>query len=455
MDIKAAPSQDSAIRLNNSCTCVTLDREKLNRAIEELVGDPSVYQSFIMGRPHLFSAVPVFLSASSVSEMIDIIAAIERVAATPAYINEVLARSPNIAGMDFGTRGALMGYDFHITESGAQLIEINTNAGGAFLNALLADAQLACCGEVELALKDLHPRAFLPAVQEMFQSEWALQRGSAQLRRIAIADDEPESQYLYPEFVIAREMFLRSGIDSIIADAARFTYENGHLLYDGVEIDLVYNRLTDFDLSQPKHQALQRAYGDGAVVVTPGPRHHALLASKRNLIVLSDPVALTSLGISEPDRALIVAHVPRTVLVELHNAGDLWTNRKHYFFKPETGHGSKAVYRGDKLTRGVWTEIIKGGFVAQEFAPPGERKVLLDGAEVFRKVDVRLYTYASRLLLSAARVYQGQTTNFRTPGGGFAPVLAVGTPGVAINVAELHVGEAALCGWAYPFDAVR
>jgi len=27
------------------------------------------------------------------------------------------------------------------------------------------------------------------------------------------------------------------------------------------------------------------------------------------------------------------------------------------------------------------------------------------------------------VLLYAARMYQGQTTNFRTPGGGFAPVF--------------------------------
>jgi hypothetical protein len=40
-------------------------------------------------------------------------------------------------------------------------------------------------------------------------------------------------------------------------------------------------------------------------------------------------------------------------------------------------------------------------------------------------MDVRLYTYAGQLLLSAARLYQGQTTNFRTPGGGFAPVLTI------------------------------
>ncbi|MEP7172508.1 MAG: hypothetical protein ABI705_03365 [Aestuariivirga sp.] len=42
-----------------------------------------------------------------------------------------------------------------------------------------------------------------------------------------------------------------------------------------------------------------------------------------------------------------------------------------------------------------------------------------------RKMDVRLYTYDGKLLIAAARLYQGQTTNFRTPGGGFAPVLIV------------------------------
>jgi S1-C subfamily serine protease len=95
------------------------------------------------------------------------------------------------------------------------------------------------------------------------------------------------------------------------------------------------------------------------------------------------------------------------------------------FFKPLSGHGSKAVYRGDKLTKGVWADIVKGGFVAQTFVPPGERIIELDGQRVSRKVDVRLYTYEARPLLVAARVYQGQATNLRTPGGGFAPVLIV------------------------------
>jgi len=42
-----------------------------------------------------------------------------------------------------------------------------------------------------------------------------------------------------------------------------------------------------------------------------------------------------------------------------------------------------------------------------------------------RKVDIRHYTYAGNLLLTAARVYHGQATNFRTPGSGFARVSGV------------------------------
>jgi hypothetical protein len=51
--------------------------------------------------------------------------------------------------------------------------------------------------------------------------------------------------------------------------------------------------------------------------------------------------------------------------------------------------------------------------------------VAVDGERIELKADVRLYTYAGAVLLTAARLYQGQTTNMRTPGGGFAPVLAL------------------------------
>jgi hypothetical protein len=120
-----------------------------------------------------------------------------------------------------------------------------------------------------------------------------------------------------------------------------------------------------------------------------------------------------------------LAGVPHTVIVTPDNAAQLWAARRTLFFKPFGGHGSKAVYRGDKLTQRVWAEIVRGGYVAQDFAAPGERMIKLDGTAERRKTDVRLYTYKGRILLAAARLYQGQVTNLRTPGGGFAPVYAL------------------------------
>lgn len=115
--------------------------------------------------------------------------------------------------------------------------------------------------------------------------------------------------------------------------------------------------------------------------------------------------------------------LPRAFHLSAANAEEAWRSRKRYFFKPAAGHASKAVYRGDKLTRSTWAEILAGDYIVQEFVAPSERSVRTGEAHVQRKIDVRLYTYAGKTLLAAARLYQGQTTNFRTEGGGFAPVF--------------------------------
>ena len=61
--------------------------------------------------------------------------------------------------------------------------------------------------------------------------------------------------------------------------------------------------------------------------------------------------------------------------------------------------------------------------MAQAIVPPSARSIAIDGKIESLKVDLRCYTYAGKVQLLAARLYQGQTTNFRTPGGGFAPVF--------------------------------
>lgn len=410
--------------LNRECFCITLEREVLHSAIRAEADDPELADALLAARPHLFSGAPVFLARRDLSAMLEVVAAIEAAAAAPAFQQAVLAWAPEIARHDFGPRGVFMGYDFHLGGAEPRLIEVNTNAGGAFLNAFLARSQAACCREAEDAFPAAGADGFEDSVWTMFLSEWSLQGRAGRPQSMAIVDDAPADQYLFPEFLLARRFFRRRGVEAVIVDPAALQFVDGRLRSGGLTIDLVYNRLVDFHLGAEGHGALREAYLAGAAVVTPNPRHHALLADKRNLRLLSDPANSGSWNLSAQQQRTLKA-VPRTVLVGAGNAEAMWTARKGYFFKPAGGHGGKAVFRGDKITRGAWAEVSRGEYIAQEIAPPSERRIRIDGEVRSLKLDVRLYTYRGELLIAAARVYQGQTTNFRTPGGGFAPVYAV------------------------------
>jgi hypothetical protein len=419
----AAPGE--AARLNRQCFCIQLDRSELINALRRETNDPDFCERHVAARPHLFSNLPVFLPRAALRGMSRIVAAITAAASLPGYREAVSAWAPPIARHDFGPAGAFMGYDFHLADDGPKLIEVNTNAGGAFLNAVLAKAQRACCAAAAAACLPPATGPFDDAVWSMFSREWARQGRAGAPKRVAIVDDKPEEQFLYPEFVLAQRFFQEHGVEAVIADAAALTYTPGRLRADGRVIDLVYNRLVDFSFEAPEHAALRAAYLDRAIVVTPNPWVHGLLADKRNLTVLSDPTLPRAWGLASDDAAVLARGIPRTEPLTAQNADDLWARRKTVFFKPMAGYGGKAVYRGDKITAKVWREITRGGYVAQDFASPGERMVDVGGAREARKVDVRLYVYDGQVLLVAARLYQGQTTNFRTPGGGFAPVFAI------------------------------
>jgi hypothetical protein len=195
------------------------------------------------------------------------------------------------------------------------------------------------------------------------------------------------------------------------------------LWYKNTPIDLVYNRLTDFALCEKNQQALSAAYFADNVVITPHPRAHALYANKRNLAILSNTQILKSLGVDEKTCRILENGIAKTMLVEKENTVNLWAMRKQLFFKPAQGYGSKAAYRGDKLTKRVFEEILAGDYVAQTFVPPQTQAVKIgENTQIF-KVDLRAYVYNGQVQLRCARLYQGQTTNFRTVGGGFAPII--------------------------------
>lgn len=411
-------------RLNADCTCITLDVAKLCRALEDVVGDPSFCQSMAKTHPHLLSAQPLYLSKTHADSMQELIGAIEFVAALPSYQEAVLGYAPEIARFQPGVSGVFMGYDFHLGPDGPKLIEINTNAGGALINAYLLQAQRACCAEmgmVEPAQGAID--ALLDTFVDTFRSEWRKQGHSAPLQCIAIVDAAPTEQYLYPEFVLFKRLFERHGIAAVITAPEQLEWHDTGLWLGEQRVDLVYNRLTDFDFSAPDTQGLCRAYLGGDVVVTPNPRAHALYANKRNLTLLSDAATLRDWGVSPTVIATLLNGIPSTERVVNADPDELWARRGTLFFKPCSGYGGKAAYRGDKITRKVWGEILSGDYIAQAIVPPSARTIAIAGTVQSMKADLRNYTYDGKVLLRAARLYQGQTTNFRSMGGGFAPVF--------------------------------
>ena len=410
--------------LNGACDCRTLDPDRLRAQLEAEEGLAGLAAEITRTRPYMFSATAVFISQQQLERMAAIIAAVENVVKVPGYRTAVLERAPEMARPDPGPRSVFMGFDFHLGPQGPQLIEINTNAGGPLLNVALARAQQVCCAEVG---NELSSPADLEQIEESFlasfRNDWRLQRGDTPLTRVAIVDDDPPGQFLYPEFQLFRRLFRSHGIDAVIADPAALEWRDGSLWHAGLRIDLVYNRLVDFYLEAPQHAALRDAYVAGAVVLTPHPHAHALYADKRNLVLLSDPLKLAELGIASALCTELRSGIPATVSVSAERSAELWSRRRELFFKPARGYGSKAAYRGDKLTRRVWDEILSADYVAQEIAPASERAVRLDDARTDLKFDIRAFVYDGGIQLLAARLYAGQTTNFRTPGGGFAPVF--------------------------------
>lgn len=405
--------------LNQDCFCISLDDLALSQALAQVWPTPAAAA--------LFSARPVFVAPGHLQRMAAVVQAVERVVALPAYRASVLAAAPAVAQVPgVAAQSVLFGYDFHLADGQLDLIEINTNAGGVMMNAVLARAQRSCCQDMDTlvptpASVDLLEQRLVA----MFQREWAISRPAARpLASVAIVDEAPEQQPLYPEFLLFQRLLQRQGIQAVVADPAALVWRNGQLWHGDLALDLVYNRLTDFYLEDPAHAALRQAWLQQSVVLTPHPQAHALYADKRLLALFSDDARLQALGVPASDRAVLQAHVPPTEVVSRPNADRLWAQRRGLFFKPVAGFGGRAAYRGDKLTRRVWEAILAGDYVAQALRQPGERLTGAGPQDRPMKFDLRAYVYAGQVLWVAARVYQGQTTNFRTPGGGFAPVYS-------------------------------
>lgn len=394
------PTQTAAW-MNENCACQSLDTSRLGKFTQTY-----------------FAPTPVFITKAEFASAQKSIQLIQSIVKHPSYQREVLATAPAIAQGVLASPGIFMSYDFHLSEDGLNLIELNTNAGGAFLIDHLMHAQSICCWEEQ----PLTWPNFDQFILKMFETEWTHFNTDRQLRTIAIVDENPEQQFLYDEFCLAKELLERFGWKAIIADPTQLQWDGQNLMCGEDKIDFVYNRSTDFYLEKQSHAALKAAFAHNAIALSPNPRHHALFAKKDNLARLSDPEFLSKLNCSNEEKHQLQQLI-QAALVTPQIAEELWRDRKQYFFKPFGGHAGKAVYRGDKLTHKNWDYILASEYIAQKLFKPNLRLTKQVEGTAKLKSDLRFYTYNGEIFAAAARLYQGQTTNFRTQGGGFAPLF--------------------------------
>ena len=309
---------------------------------------------------------------------------------------------------DPGNKSIMMSYDFHLDEQqNLKLIEINTNASFLALGHEMYKAR-----QLPLPVFDFS----FDEVRQNILTEMNLQgKNPGAPFKVAITDDKPSEQRLFVEFLVYNELFKSWGWDSRIVD-----YRD---LFKSFDPEFIYNRYTDFFLSDESSQLLRDKFLNGDVCVSPNPYEYLLLADKQRLIDWGQEGFLEAQGLSEKEIAVVKTAVPMSYDFRTTAVEDIWSQRKKLFFKPKNAFGSKQSYKGASVSRKTFDELDKNDTIAQEFIPAPEISyVTPEGPQNF-KYDLRCYAYQGRLQLIVARLYQGQVTNLRTPYGGFAPVL--------------------------------
>ncbi|NLC70928.1 MAG: hypothetical protein GX751_06165, partial [Desulfuromonadaceae bacterium] len=178
-------------------------------------------------------------------------------------------------------------------------------------------------------------------------------------------------------------------------------------------------RHTDFYLESGELAGIRRAYLTGKVCLSPNPFSYALLADKRRLPLWSDGRFLSECGLGKNLIDLFMRLIPESRLLADADPEEIWRTRAEWVFKPVTRFGSRGVILGKKISRKRFMEFDPAGTLLQRYSPPSLTEI--PGEEPM-KTDLRLFAYRDRVIGILARLYRGQVTNMRTPGGGFAVV---------------------------------
>jgi len=320
------------------------------------------------------------------------------------YLSQLSAYLPMAAHIKAEWPSVLMGFDFHLTPDGPKLIEINNNAGGLYIGERRWIPQPD--------IPELHGHLEQRLV-EMFHAEWAT---------IAIMDENVTGQFMYPEMLAYGELLRKNGRQACVVSPEQLQLMDDGLVCDGVRVDVIYNRHTDFYLEGDDISHIRQAYEKGQVSINPHPRSYALIGDKSRM------VDWWREGLLETCVDHQVVEQIRSVTPETHQLSEFdieqaWAERKQWVFKPAARHGGKGVLLGKAMSRKRYEAMAVADTIMQQLVPASQIDVEGDDGERNRmKLDIRLFMHGEKLIALAGRVWRGQVTNFRQPGSGWVPI---------------------------------
>lgn len=311
---------------------------------------------------------------------------------SPSYLEKMKPEMEQRGLIDPGNKSICMSYDFHVDGNGIlKLIEVNTNA-----SFLAMGAEMYLARELPSPVSDFK----IEELGESIRNEMKLQ-GKTSEPIISIIDDQPSQQRLYIEFLLYQSLFSQWGFQSQIQD-----------FREKISGNFVYNRHTDFYFENPESAELKKKFINKEICFSPNPFEYLCLADKQRMIDWAQ------MAVPEFKKNL-----PEALDLTEATAEKIWAEKKKYFIKPKRAFGAKQSYRGGSISYKVFVELIGQEFIAQEFIPAPEKTFSTSQGDQAFKYDLRFYVYQDRVQSVVARLYQGQVTNLKTPGGGFAPVI--------------------------------
>ncbi len=354
-----------------------------------------------VGRMTLATDVPVPVSSRDFQAMLGFARNIDALQYNPEYIAALQDKLPQAVKIEPKYPPMLMGYDFHLTEEGPKLIEINNNAGGLWEK---DDGWI--------------PQPDIPELEGRLEQR-LLRMFDAAWRHIVIMDEDIKNQYMLPEMQAYAELLRQDGRKVALLSPEDIDAQHDGLYESGARVDMIYNRHTDFYLETKPMQHIRKAYMQSQVALNPYPRSYALIGDKNRMVDWWREGFLSFLP--QDTRQMIQRIVPQTLVLAEVDEAWAWQQRKGWVFKPAARHGGKGVLLGKSMSRKRFDALDKASTVMQALVPASQ--IELDGQKF--KFDMRLYMHGDKLIALAGRAWRGQITNFQDSGSGWTPISIV------------------------------